>query len=117
MITAYKTTSLNNHRNPEKFIILSGMTGTGKTDIMLQLETGIDLEGAANHKGSSFGRPLNGQPAQIDVENRIALDLLKVENKPPQQNRHPRGRKPQYWRPPPAPLPCRFDGKEPYSSD
>ncbi|ETN91408.1 tRNA 2-selenouridine synthase [Gammaproteobacteria bacterium MOLA455] len=69
--------------NPEKFIILSGMTGTGKTDIMLQLETGIDLEGAANHKGSSFGRPLNGQPAQIDVENRIALDLLKIENNHP----------------------------------
>lgn len=70
---------LHKDRNPEKFIILSGMTGTGKTDIMLQLETGIDLEGAANHKGSSFGRPLNGQPAQIDVENRIALDLLKIE--------------------------------------
>ncbi len=75
--------SLNNHRSPEKFIILSGMTGTGKTDIMLQLKTGIDLEGAANHKGSSFGRPLNGQPAQIDVENRIALDLLKVKTNHP----------------------------------
>ena len=74
---------LNKDRNPEKFIILSGMTGTGKTDIMLQLETGIDLEGAANHKGSSFGRPLNGQPAQIDVENRIALDLLKIEKNHP----------------------------------
>jgi tRNA 2-selenouridine synthase len=74
---------LHKDRNPEKFIILSGMTGTGKTDIMLQLETGIDLEGAANHKGSSFGRPLNGQPAQIDVENRIALDLLKIEKNHP----------------------------------
>ncbi|UVW34690.1 tRNA 2-selenouridine(34) synthase MnmH [SAR92 clade bacterium H455] len=74
---------LNKDRNPEKFIILSGMTGTGKTDIMLQLETGINLEGAANHKGSSFGRPLNGQPAQIDVENRIALDLLKIEKNHP----------------------------------
>jgi len=73
----------NKDRAPEKFIILSGMTGTGKTDIMLQLATGIDLEGAANHKGSSFGRPLNGQPAQIDVENRIALDLLKIENQFP----------------------------------
>jgi len=74
---------LHKDRNPEKFIVLSGMTGTGKTDIMLQLETGIDLEGAANHKGSSFGRPLNGQPAQIDVENRIALDLLKIEKNHP----------------------------------
>jgi tRNA 2-selenouridine synthase len=72
---------LSNNNN--KFIILSGMTGTGKTDIIQQLPTGIDLEGAANHKGSSFGRPLDYQPAQIDFENKIALDLLKV------QSRHP----------------------------
>jgi tRNA 2-selenouridine synthase len=42
------------------------------------------LEGAANHKGSSFGRPLDEQPAQIDFENRIAIDLLKIEDQHPQ---------------------------------
>jgi len=72
-----------NTRPNNKFIILSGMTGTGKTDIIQQLPTGIDLEGAANHKGSSFGRPLDCQPAQIDFENKIALDLLKVQNQHP----------------------------------
>lgn len=66
------------------FTILSGMTGTGKTEIIQTLPTGLDLEGAANHKGSSFGRPLDEQPAQIDFENRIAIDLLKVEAKHPQ---------------------------------
>ena len=69
----------NNH-----FTILSGMTGTGKTDIIQQLATGVDLEGAANHKGSSFGRPLNSQPAQINFENRIALDVLKLEDQLPE---------------------------------
>ena len=66
------------------FTILSGMTGTGKTEMIQTLPTGLDLEGAANHKGSSFGRPLDEQPAQIDFENRIAIDLLKVEAKHPQ---------------------------------
>ncbi|MDG1163831.1 MAG: tRNA 2-selenouridine(34) synthase MnmH [Porticoccaceae bacterium] len=66
-----------------RFTILSGMTGTGKTEIIDQLANAIDLEGAANHKGSSFGRPLGEQPAQIDFENRIAIDLLKVENRLP----------------------------------
>ena len=66
------------------FTILSGMTGTGKTEIIQTLPTGLDLEGAANHKGSSFGRPLDEQPAQINFENRIAIDLLKVEDQHPQ---------------------------------
>jgi tRNA 2-selenouridine synthase len=66
------------------FTIVSGMTGTGKTEIIKTMPNGLDLEGAANHKGSSFGRPLDKQPAQIDFENRIAIDLLKVED------RHPR---------------------------
>ena len=66
------------------FTILSGMTGTGKTEIIQQLTSGIDLEGAANHKGSSFGRPLDGQPAQVNFENRIALDILTVEDQMPE---------------------------------
>ena len=65
------------------FTIVSGMTGTGKTEIIHNLPTGLDLEGAANHKGSSFGRPLDEQPAQINFENRIAIDLLKVEDQHP----------------------------------
>lgn len=66
-----------------RFTILSGMTGTGKTEIIHLLPNGVDLEGAANHKGSSFGRPLDEQPVQIDFENRIAIDLLKVSDQHP----------------------------------
>jgi len=65
------------------FTILSGMTGTGKTDIIQQLAAGVDLEGAANHKGSSFGRPLDSQPVQVNFENRIALDILKINDQSP----------------------------------
>ncbi|MGB2041095.1 MAG: tRNA 2-selenouridine(34) synthase MnmH [Porticoccaceae bacterium] len=71
---------LTNYCANNMFTILSGMTGTGKTEIIQTMPTGLDLEGAANHKGSSFGRPLDEQPAQIDFENRIAIDLLKVED-------------------------------------
>ena len=67
----------------QSFVLLSGMTGTGKTDIIKTLNTSIDLEGAANHKGSSFGRPLDEQPAQIDFENQIILDLMQVQHKYP----------------------------------
>ena len=64
-----------------KFVILSGMTGTGKTDIINSLDSSLDLEGYANHKGSSFGRPLNEQPTQIDFENRLISALLKARTK------------------------------------
>lgn len=70
----------------EKFVLLSGMTGTGKTDIIKILSRSIDLEDAANHKGSSFGRPLDQQPSQVDFENKIILDLMAVKQKYPQRS-------------------------------
>jgi tRNA 2-selenouridine synthase len=57
--------------------ILAGRTGTGKTRVIEVLEQAIDLEGLAHHRGSSFGRRPGGQPAQIDFENALAVDLLK----------------------------------------
>ncbi|MDR9751809.1 tRNA 2-selenouridine(34) synthase MnmH [Pseudomonas sp. SZMC_28357] len=59
------------------FILLGGMTGTGKTEVLPQLANGLDLEGHANHRGSSFGKRATGQPSTIDFENRLAVDLLK----------------------------------------
>jgi tRNA 2-selenouridine synthase len=59
------------------FVLLGGMTGTGKTEVLGQLENALDLEGHANHRGSSFGRRATGQPSNIDFENRLAVDLLK----------------------------------------
>lgn len=59
------------------FVLLGGMTGTGKTDVLTQLNNGLDLEGHANHRGSSFGKRATGQPCNIDFENRLAVDVLK----------------------------------------
>jgi tRNA 2-selenouridine synthase len=53
------------------------MTGTGKTEVLTQLGNALDLEGHANHRGSSFGKRATGQPSNIDFENRLAVDLLK----------------------------------------
>jgi tRNA 2-selenouridine synthase len=53
------------------------MTGTGKTEALVQLSNGLDLEGHANHRGSSFGKRATGQPSNIDFENRLAVDVLK----------------------------------------
>jgi tRNA 2-selenouridine synthase len=36
-----------------------------------------DLEGHANHRGSSFGRRVSGVPTQIDFENALGIDLLR----------------------------------------
>lgn len=59
------------------FVIVGGMTGTGKTEVITQLGNSLDLEGHANHRGSSFGKRATGQPGQIDFENRLAIDILK----------------------------------------
>lgn len=60
-----------------RFVVVGGMTGTGKTDVLAQLPNALDLEGHANHRGSSFGKRATGQPAQIDFENALAIDILK----------------------------------------
>lgn len=50
--------------------VLGGRTGTGKTDLLLAMERKgiaiLDLEGVANHRGSSFGGL--GQPPQPSTE-------------------------------------------------
>ncbi|PWE13967.1 tRNA 2-selenouridine(34) synthase MnmH [Alcaligenes faecalis] len=60
-----------------RFQILGGMTGTGKTDVLQQLDHSLDLEGYAHHRGSSFGKHATGQPSQIDFEHRLSISMLK----------------------------------------
>lgn len=57
--------------------VVAGNTGSGKTILINELEQGIDLEGAARHRGSSFGKTLQGQSCQVDFEHRLAIALLK----------------------------------------
>ncbi len=56
-------------------IRIGGLTGSGKTRVLVQTDSFLDLEGLANHRGSAFG-PRGAQPAQITFENNIALHLL-----------------------------------------
>ncbi|RRV15908.1 tRNA 2-selenouridine(34) synthase MnmH [Pseudomonas saudiphocaensis] len=62
------------------FVLVGGMTGTGKTEVLARLDnSSVDLEGLANHRGSSFGKRATPQPAQIDFENALAVRLLKMQ--------------------------------------
>lgn len=60
-----------------KPIVLGGRTGSGKTILLKKLKNAIDLEGLANHRGSSFGRDITPQPALIDFENSLAYALIQ----------------------------------------
>lgn len=62
-------------------LILGGRTGSGKTILLEKLNNAIDLEGIANHRGSSFGNFVNAQPAQIDFENNLAYKLIQFDAK------------------------------------
>lgn len=60
------------------FVLISGKTGTGKTRVIARLARSVDLEGLANHRGSSFGQLPTPQPSQIDFENRVSIALMKL---------------------------------------
>lgn len=57
--------------------VLSGRTGTGKTEILPLFDRTIDLEGIAKHRGSSFGKYIEEQPSQINFENNLAIALIQ----------------------------------------
>ncbi|WP_444892111.1 tRNA 2-selenouridine(34) synthase MnmH [Microbulbifer sp. TRSA001] len=63
-------------------VVISGYTGSGKTELINWAQRSIDLEGIAKHRGSSFGRTDSEQPSQINFENRISIDLLKLSQQP-----------------------------------
>ena len=58
-------------------LVIGGRTGVGKTRLLALLEQHIDLEGIYHHRGSSFGARVTPQPSQIDIENTLAIALLK----------------------------------------
>lgn len=63
-------------------VVIAGRTGSGKTELIRRAGRALDLEGIARHRGSSFGRTGQPQPAQIDFENRVSIDLLKLAQSP-----------------------------------
>lgn len=68
---SYRNFILEELAKPRKYILLGGLTGSGKTHILQRLASEnhqvTDLEGIASHKGSAFGAL--GQPIQPSTEH------------------------------------------------
>ncbi len=56
-------------------IVIGGLTGSGKTELLHQTSASIDLEALANHRGSSFGKQPSNQPSQCTFENKLLMQL------------------------------------------
>ncbi len=65
-------TLLENAAGEASWWVVAGRTGTGKTVVIRELANAIDLEAAANHRGSAFGAQPEPQPAQASFENLLA---------------------------------------------
>lgn len=82
---AYRRYQKEYYSKKAKLIILGGKTGSGKTEILYEIENlgkqVVDLEGIANHKGSAFGalgqdvQPSNEQFENNLFEKWISMDL------------------------------------------
>ena len=85
-IKKYRNHVLNYFEKDKKLVIIGGMTGSGKTDLIKQLENDtyqiIDLEGLASHKGSAFGtiNEEKQKPQQI-FENKLFHQLHLLDDK------------------------------------
>ena len=62
-------------------LVIAGLTGTGKTDLLNEVgrarddALALDLEAEANHRGSAFGN-LGPQPSQATFENSLSTKLV-----------------------------------------
>ena len=77
---AYRNYVLDSFKIKYKLIVIGGMTGSGKTEILEEIgntrEQMLDLEGIANHKGSAFGALGQAdQPTTQQFENDLATQL------------------------------------------
>jgi tRNA 2-selenouridine synthase len=82
---AYRNWIIAHFEKQYELKIVGGYTGSGKTEILhalkLKGEHIIDLEGLANHKGSSFGAIGQAtQPSQEMFENLLGLALSKLSS-------------------------------------
>ncbi len=85
---AYRNYVLDSFNTEYKLIVIGGMTGSGKTEILGEIgktnKQMLDLEGIANHKGSAFGALGQAdQPTTQQFENDLATQLTKFD---PQKN-------------------------------
>ncbi|MBG8553264.1 tRNA 2-selenouridine(34) synthase MnmH [Hymenobacter guriensis] len=84
----YRRFALAEFERPRQLLVLGGLTGSGKTDVLHALtqlqQPVLDLEGLASHKGSAFGsigQP--AQPTQEQFENDLAWQLAQLPTAAP----------------------------------
>jgi tRNA 2-selenouridine synthase len=65
----------------KRVVVLGGLTGSGKTEVLQALGgvpdlLALDLEALARHRGSAFGAEDEPQPAQATFENAVAAAVV-----------------------------------------
>lgn len=85
---AFRKWTLNSFAIKRQIVLVGGLTGSGKTDILKALkrngEQVLDLESLANHRGSSYGMlGLPSQPSCEQFENAIALQWASFDSNRP----------------------------------
>ncbi len=85
---AFRQQIIHYFQQPLPVYVLTGYTGSGKTKVLHCMASRgvqvIDLEGLANHQGSSFGNQLsNHQPSTEQFQNDLFLAFFRLDqNKP-----------------------------------
>jgi len=85
---SYRRWALEQFSQAFNLLILGGMTGSGKTQILHAMKNAgeqmIDLEDLAQHQGSSYGSMGTLiQPSQEQFENNLAYQLSKIDKDKP----------------------------------
>jgi len=80
----YRNQALESFKKPLQIILLTGCTGSGKSEVLRALkehgEQILDLEGLANHKGSAFGGLLMpDQPTTEQFQNELFEEILSLD--------------------------------------
>ncbi len=77
----FMISSLSRLSQQQSILILGGLAGSGKTDLLAELPASLDLEGFANHRGSAFGRRVAGHPTPINFEHALTIAWLQLERR------------------------------------
>lgn len=80
----YRQKALESFAKPLKLILLTGCTGSGKSEILRALQANgeqvLDLETLASHKGSVFGGLfMNPQPSTEQFQNNLFEEILQFD--------------------------------------
>ena len=81
---SYRQQALESFRKPLDIILLTGCTGSGKSEVLRALaakgEQILDLENLACHKGSAFGGLfMQPQPTTEQFQNELFEEIMKLD--------------------------------------